>query len=457
MTNWPKYYQNQLIAEEKLGIAVVCGWTKKEVVWSKLSEQSKGKVSIIGQLYSKEGINYIIRNLFLNPKIKHLVITGADLSGSVQELKNFLTTGASDYLHPEIPEEKAKEFYDYFKNNHSVIDIDKIDDFIRNLQCEDLNWTAEAVDFASHSIEVSKMFLSEDVGFRLEGAKVYDVWLKVLDRIIKFGKEKMSSYGESQLELIDTMTVINDDNPDDPDLPDYLYFNKQDLINYYPQLMTDKVFEGVEYTYGSRFRNYDGINQIQGMINELKKEIYSRRAIAFTWNVEKDSDNEKCPCLDLVQALVQGDKIYITAYFRSNDMYRAWPQNAYGLLKIQKEIAEALDLRIGKLAIISCSAHIYERDIKDVKDLLEKYKPSLECSPDFRGSFVVRIENGEIVVRHIDLDGVFLQEIKGENAFEIRDRIVPFVSDIAHAVYLGVELMKAETALKEGKEYIQDA
>ncbi|MCK9393411.1 MAG: thymidylate synthase [Candidatus Paceibacterota bacterium] len=452
---WPKYYQNQLIVNAG-EVAVVCGWTKKEVIWNNLSEETRLRVAIMGQLYSKEGINYIIRNIFLNPKIKYLVITGSDLSGSIKELRQFLENGESKFIHPEIPAERIKEFYNYFSKNYSIVNLNEVDSFISNLKQDFSDWTKEIIDFPSHSIEITNMFLSEDIAFRVEGAKVHDVWLKVLDRIIKFGKDKMSSYGECQKELLDTITVINNDDPDNPVLPEYLYFNEQDLIKYYPQLMTDKIFDGVEYTYGSRLRNHEGIDQIQGIINELKRENYSRRAIAFTWDVEKDFNNEKCPCLDLVQALVQNGCVYLTAYFRSNDMYRAWPQNAYGLLKIQKEIAEALSLGIGKLAIISCSAHIYERDLREAQQLLATHKPKLECNVDFRGNFTVQIIDGEIVVRHLDLDGVFLQEIKGKTAFEIRDKIIPFISDVAHALYLGTELIRAEISLKENKEYIQD-
>jgi dihydropteroate synthase len=47
--------------------------------------------------------------------------------------------------------------------------------------------------------------------------------------------------------------------------------------------------------------------------------------------------------------------------------------------------------------------------------------------------------------------------MRGKSCIELRDELVPFVSDIAHAIYLGGELMKAERALKEGKGYIQDA
>ncbi len=59
--------------------------------------------------------------------------------------------------------------------------------------------------------------------------------------------------------------------------------------------MTDHVFEGVEYTYGSRFRNFNGINQIEALIKDLQANNYSRRAIAFTWDVMKDTGNPKSP------------------------------------------------------------------------------------------------------------------------------------------------------------------
>jgi thymidylate synthase len=217
---------------------------------------------------------------------------------------------------------------------------------------------------------IANVFPSEETTFRVEDEKIASAWLKVLDRIIKFGKEKMSSYDEPQRELLNIVTVISKDCSKDPFLPDYMYFNEQDLLDYYPQLMTDRVFDGIEYTYGSRLRNHDGIDQIKEIIEGLKKEKFSRRAIAFTWDVKKDCNNSKCPCLDLVQVIVQEDKVYLTAYFRSNDMYRAWPQNAYGLLAIQEEIASELGLSLGKLTIISCSAHIYERDLGEAKNLL---------------------------------------------------------------------------------------
>jgi thymidylate synthase len=461
LETWPKYYASQLILnrEPDARVVLTTGWTKKEEIWNKLSPDSRKKVLALGQLYSEEGINFIIRNLFLNPKANFLILSGRDLSGSIKELKGFLSGEKKEFIHEEIPEERLREFVDYFSKNHAIIEPSQLNDFLSKLDLSKLKekWTDEPLDFLDHKATEATTFPSEKIGFRIEGEKVADVWLKLLDRILKFGHEKMSQYGEKQRELVDMVTVISNDDPDNPHLPSCLYFKKEDLLNYYPQMMTDNVFEGVEYTYGSRLRNYGGINQIKEMIEELKKENYSRRAVAFTWNVEKDCKNEKSPCLDLVQALVQDDILYFTAYFRSNDMYRAWPFNAYGLLKIQKEIAEALNLRIGKMAIVSCSAHIYERDFLEAEKMVEKNKPSLECEIDPRGNFVMEVLEEEIIVKHVDSEGMFLQEFRGKTARELRDKISRFVSDTTHGIYLGSELYRAEQALKNKTEFIQDS
>lgn len=457
--SWPKHYASQLILNKHSSatIAVTTGWTKKEDIWNNLSEESKNKIAIMGQLYSKEGINFIIRNTFLNPNLNYLVITGRDLSGSLKEFQSFLAGEKKQYIHEEIPSEKIQEFIDYFSKHSIFVDVSKLDEALKEIKQMDLptNWIKEPIDFNDHIVQGAKTFPSEKVGFRIEGEKVADVWLRVLDRIINFGHEKMSAYGEKQRELVDVITVISNDDPDNPYLPNYLYFNQDDLINYYPQLMTAGIFDGVEYTYGSRLRNHDGINQIEEIIKELKRENYSRRAIAFTWNVAKDCKNTKAPCLDLVQALVQDDIVYLTAYLRSNDMYRAWPQNAYGLLKIQKEITEALGLRIGKLVIISCSAHIYERDFAEAEKMIKDHKPKLECMMDPRGNFVIESLGEEIIIKHIDTQGVFLQEFRGKSVQELRDQIAKFVTDPIHAIYLGTELARIEHSIKYKTEYYQ--
>lgn len=450
--SWPKYYSNQLILN-KGSVALITGWTKKEDVYASLTPESKEKIAVAGQLYSKEGINFVIRNTFLNPRIKFLVITGKDLSGSIKELKSFLSGAKKKFIHEEIDEKKIDEFVSYFSKHHLCAEISELNEKLKDLNFTG-KWTDKPVLFPPHLAKKIKSFPSEKTAFRFEGEKIANVWPKVLDAILKFGCIKKSSYSEKQMELINIVTVIDNEDPDNPFFSPYFSFSRKDLINYFPQVMTEWSFEGVEYTYGSRLRNHDRINQIEEIINELKGSHYSRRAIAFTWNVKKDCRNPKPPCLDSVQALVQNKTVYLTAYFRSNDMFRAWPQNAFGLLKIQKEIADALGFKTGKLVVVSCSAHIYERDFLEAQKVIEKHKSFL-LETDPRGNFVIEIENKEIIVKHYNLKGVFLQEFRGKTARELRLKISPFISLCEHAIYMGEELAKAEFAMRNNTFYKQ--
>ena len=162
--------------------------------------------------------------------------------------------------------------------------------------------------------------------------------------------------------------------------------------------MGSEIPKNVEYTYGSRLRDFSGINQIDAMVEHLKEALFSRRAVAVTWNVPKDCKNMNCPCLNLIQALVE-EKLHLTAYLRSNDMFRAWPENALALLFMQQELCEKLGVPKGDLIIISNSAHIYSSNWDDARRIIAK-NPGLnewELSsgkrmPDPRGNILVNVE-----------------------------------------------------------------
>ena len=87
--------------------------------------------------------------------------------------------------------------------------------------------------------------------------------------------------------------------------------------------------------------------------------------------------------------------------------------------------------------------------------MLKEHKPKLECVVDPRGNFVIEIVGDELIVRHIDPQGIFLQEFRGGTAEEIRNQIARFITDPVHAMYMGAELARAELAMKNKTEYTQ--
>ena len=137
--------------------------------------------------------------------------------------------------------------------------------------------------------------------------------------------------------------------------------------------------------------------------------------------------------------------MHMTCFIRSNDMFMAWPQNAFGLRKIQQEIANAIELSMGSLTIISSSAHIYENNWADASEIAKTHSGHGQVF-DQRGNIVISFENGVIVAKHYSQSGKFLNKYSGNNAKEVYLQLARenILSDPGHMMYIGAELMNAE-------------
>ena len=469
MKTWPKYFSDLLIkGDQKSTIGIATLWLDKRHIANSLGNKSK-EVALIGQLYSKDGINWMLRNIFLNPFIRKMIICGEDKSESGEALISLSKNGidnqgqiigsSSAQLHQEI----EREYIEAFRKNVEIIDLrgkNPTKEIIREIERAKINnkpWI-EPKEFPEPVLHSPETMPSEQCGFKAEGEKVGDVWLKILDTIMRFGHVKKSQHSSDQREVVNLISVITVENVEAIDWKPYFLFTKEELQNYLPQVLTKNPIPNVEYTYGQRLRDHDGIDQVKSIIEDLKKTPYSRRAVAVTWKVAKDHNNPHAPCLDLIQGLVQGNRLFFTAYIRSNDMFRAWPMNALALLHLQKMIAEEGKFKVGPLTIISSSAHIYSDCWNEAKNILDKYGKKAACRFDPRGNFVISVEGGKIRAKQLSPFGKPIFEFSGNTAREFFDNICinQGVSLIEHAFDMGAELQKAEIALKQGIPYFQD-
>lgn len=472
--SWPvRYKEMLLLGNPKSNIGVVCNWTLK----SKIDNNLKNKnYLVMGQLYSSDiGISSIIRNVMAHQHIDTIILCGNE--GMIEETRggraflNIIKNGVdenhkiigSNYakIEKEIPVESINEFRKRVNiiDLLGVNDVSKIEEAI-NGNLKKKTETFEVKLFPEPEKTKDVELPSEGAVFVVRRNKVAHCWLDILKNITNFGNIKGTQYGDRQKEVINLVAVVEDEDVDDPFLPDYVKLTKKQIKDYSPTITTAMSVEGSKYTYGQRLRDHDGVDQIQNIINEISEAPFSRRAVASTINVKIDSGSGNPPCLDIVQVLVQENKLYLTSYIRSNDMYMAWPENAFGLLSLQKLIIEEVNKTIkgeqlvrGSITTISCSAHVYEREWEDVKKMLSSNE-RLECAWDPRGYFIISIENGLIKVYNSN-DPVNLKW-EGKTASEIMDKIIFYISIMPHAADLGMELMKAEIALKYGYKYIQD-
>ena len=124
------------------------------------------------------------------------------------------------------------------------------------------------------------------------------------------------------------------------------------------------------------------IDQIEYIIKKLKEKPYSRRAQAITWRPLVDPFHIDPPCLQRIYMRVKDEKLIMQTTWRSRDLFRAWEANVNGMIRIQKYVADQLDLEMGHYLDFSNSLHIYGNTISEVKDMFNRMLIRGEEVPD---------------------------------------------------------------------------
>jgi len=467
-------------------------WSDPEKVLAQAPELRQ-KAALIGSLYSQEGVNIILRNLCLNPEIGYLLIwargelsqtpygtAGVKIINSLWKegvSKNRVIGETGFRVHPEIDLNILRQMV----ANVALIDVSQMSLKQAVGKIEELpprRVYMRPVAFPEHQPEIGVTFPSEEVGFLVRGKKTVDAWLGVVDRILRYGFTKPTEYGNLQKELPVVTWVIEEEKVNAPYIPDWpkeileaVGLKKEALSKYFEEFLSPAVPEGTVYTYGQRLRAYPEKNgpldQVKEIIAHIKKCKTTRRAVAVTLYPPVDKESKSPPCINLIQALVVNDRLCLFVTVRSHDIFKAGIPNAFGLLALQEYIAKEVGYPPGKLSITSNSAHIYEEDWDKAQSLLRcqiwERKPSLVFDPttqqDPRGNILIRIEGKKIALELVDFSGNPILAITGKTAREIAKKLAQLnlLSRPDHWLDIGSELAKAETALKRGIPYKQDA
>lgn len=144
-------------------------------------------------------------------------------------------------------------------------------------------------------------------------------------------------------------------------------FSTPDSLKAYLSEMLDgsmdwAIAEGKEpYTYHDRMVNYDGINQLRFVVEELRRNPESRRA-AVLIRSKDDIGNSDPACLQHMSFYIREGKLDCMVLFRSNDGMKATFMNAYALIEIQKRLADEIGVPVGTYTHRANSFHCYEPD-----------------------------------------------------------------------------------------------
>lgn len=163
----------------------------------------------------------------------------------------------------------------------------------------------------------------------------------------------------------------------------YLKFTKSDdfqnetLIQFKNKIQMDEVFAkkygDLGPVYGKQWRNFNGIDQLKKLQEQLIEDPFSRRHIISAWNPAEIDSMILPPCHTLIQFYVNNDKeLSAHLYQRSGDVFLGIPFNIASYSLMVYLLAQVCGYKPGNFIHTIGDAHIYNNHIEQIKTQLQR-------------------------------------------------------------------------------------
>ena len=157
--------------------------------------------------------------------------------------------------------------------------------------------------------------------------------------------------------------------------------------------------------YGYQWRSWpapDGrhIDQISGLLEQIKTNPDSRRLIVSAWNPALVDEMALPPCHALFQFYVVNGKLSCQLYQRSADIFLGVPFNIASYALLTMMIAQVCNLQAGEFIHTFGDAHLYSNHFEQAKLQLSrtpKKLPVMKINPKVTDLFAFQFEDFELV------------------------------------------------------------
>lgn len=385
---WPVEKGDYLIGNPASPSAIVTPMPDREI-WKEGIEAGTG---IAGRMLTANiGMEKVICNIIANPNIRYLILCGKESKGHLagEGLVALLKNGV-DERSKRVIGSKAQTPYIWNIPAEAVERFRKQVTLVNLLGVEDVERVKRAVTGCHQEKKNRKVFRDNEQELELydpgaypekpfvirvkekkrgpavdvlnpdmimiDSENIAQAWEQILEVIKVHGKEMEDERGTITQEVMNLAVHI--EKPLEKMIPAGYYMNKESLEEYSRELLNSDR-KGFEYTYGQRIRDFREKDQIGYVIEKIRSNPNTRRAVASLWDPLTDSEKEEVPCLSFLEFLKREGKLHLTAVLRSNEMEKAWPANAFGLARLLEHVAQETGTGTGSLTTMSISAHIY--------------------------------------------------------------------------------------------------
>lgn len=153
--------------------------------------------------------------------------------------------------------------------------------------------------------------------------------------------------------------------------------------------------------YGRQWRDFSGVDQLAGLVDQLKNNKNSRRLIISAWNPPLIPQMALPPCHCFMQFYVSDDnKLSCQLYQRSADIFLGVPFNIASYSLFTMMLAQVCDLGLGDFIHTLGDAHIYSNHIDQVKEQITRKPyplPTMKINPNVKSIFDFKYEDFELV------------------------------------------------------------
>jgi thymidylate synthase len=126
--------------------------------------------------------------------------------------------------------------------------------------------------------------------------------------------------------------------------------------------------------YGAQWRNWggQGIDQISGAIDAIRRDPTSRRIIVSAWNVGDLPRMRLPPCHAFFQFYVADGRLSCQLYQRSADLFLGVPFNIASYALLTHMMAAQAGLDVGEFVWTGGDCHIYDNHVEQVTEQLSR-------------------------------------------------------------------------------------
>ncbi len=155
--------------------------------------------------------------------------------------------------------------------------------------------------------------------------------------------------------------------------------------------------------YGKQWRNFEGVDQISGLIEDIKNKPNSRRLLVSAWNPKEVPVMAKSglpPCHTLFQFYVADGKLSCQLYQRSADVFLGVPFNIASYALLTMLVAQVCGLEYGDFVHTFGDAHLYSNHLEQAKEQLSRELrplPQMKINPAVNDIFRFKYDDFELV------------------------------------------------------------